>query len=81
MDLLLSSSLRGDSRTMAIQAVYTNLIGLSFLVALSPVLLLVSFAIALSSGGGPVFESVDCAGFRWHSSGSSGIDQLMEAAG
>ncbi len=65
MDLLLSSSLRGDSRTMAIQAVYTNLIGLSFLIAVSPVLLLVSFAIALSSGGGPVFESVDCAGFRY----------------
>jgi lipopolysaccharide/colanic/teichoic acid biosynthesis glycosyltransferase len=65
MDLLLSSSLRGDSRTMAIQAVYTNLIGLSFLIALSPVLLLVSFAIALSSGGGPVLESVDCAGFRY----------------
>ena len=65
MDLLLSSSLRGDSRTMAIQAVYTNLIGLSFLVALSPLLLLVSCAIAISSGGGPVFESVDCAGFRY----------------
>jgi lipopolysaccharide/colanic/teichoic acid biosynthesis glycosyltransferase len=65
MDLLLSSSLRGDSRTMAIQAVYTNLIGLSFLVALSPVLLFVSFALALSRGGGPIFESVDCAGFRY----------------
>jgi lipopolysaccharide/colanic/teichoic acid biosynthesis glycosyltransferase len=65
MDLLLSSSLRGDSRTMAIQAIYTNLIGLSFLVALSPILLLVSLAISLSSGGGPVFESVDCAGFRY----------------
>ncbi len=65
MDLLLSSSLRGDSRTMAIQAIYTNLIGLSFLIALSPILLLVSFAIALSSGGGPIFESVDCAGFRY----------------
>jgi lipopolysaccharide/colanic/teichoic acid biosynthesis glycosyltransferase len=64
MDLLLSSSLRGDSRTMAIQAVYTNLIGLSFLVALAPILLLVSLAIALSSGG-PVLESVDCAGFRY----------------
>jgi lipopolysaccharide/colanic/teichoic acid biosynthesis glycosyltransferase len=65
MDLLLSSSLRGDSRTMAIQAIYTNLIGLSFLVALSPLLLLVSCAIAISYGGGPVFESVDCAGFRY----------------
>ena len=65
MDLLLSSSLRGDSRTMAIQAIYTNLIGLSFLVALSPLLLLLSLVIAVSSGGGPVFESVDCAGFRY----------------
>jgi lipopolysaccharide/colanic/teichoic acid biosynthesis glycosyltransferase len=65
MDLLLSSSLRGDSRTMAIQAIYTNLIGLSFLVALSPILMLVAFAIALSSRGGPVFESTDCAGFRY----------------
>ncbi len=65
MDLLLSSALRGDSRTMAIQAVYTNLIGLFFLAALSPVLLLVSLLVALSSGGGPVLESVDCAGFRY----------------
>jgi lipopolysaccharide/colanic/teichoic acid biosynthesis glycosyltransferase len=65
MDLLLSSSLRGDSRTMAIQAVYTNLIGLFFLVALSPLLLLVSFAVLVGSGGGPVFETVDCAGFRY----------------
>jgi lipopolysaccharide/colanic/teichoic acid biosynthesis glycosyltransferase len=65
MDLLLSSSLRGDSRTMAIQAIYTNLIGLSFLVAVSPLLLLLSLVIAVSSGGGPVFESVDCAGFRY----------------
>jgi lipopolysaccharide/colanic/teichoic acid biosynthesis glycosyltransferase len=65
MDLLLSSSLRGDSRTMAIQAVYTNLIGLAFLIALSPILLLVSLALAISQGGGPVFESVECAGFHY----------------
>ena len=65
MDLLLSSALRGDSRTMAIQAVYTNLVGLFFLVALSPLLLALSIAVAVTSGPGPTFESMDCAGFRY----------------
>jgi lipopolysaccharide/colanic/teichoic acid biosynthesis glycosyltransferase len=65
MDLLLSSALRGDSRTMAIQAVYTNLIALSLLLLLSPVLLLISLAVFLFSGPGPVFESMECAGFQY----------------
>jgi lipopolysaccharide/colanic/teichoic acid biosynthesis glycosyltransferase len=65
MDLLLSSSLRGDSRTMAIQAVYTNLLGLLFLALLSPVLVIVSVAVALFSGPGPVLDRVECAGFRY----------------
>src|SRR5205823_6274370 len=49
MDLLLSSALRGDSRTMAIQAVYTNLIALALLLLLSPVLILISLAVFLFS--------------------------------
>jgi len=65
MDLLLSSSLRGDSRTMAIQAVYTNLLGLLCLALLAPLLLIVSVAVALFSGPGPVLERVECAGFRY----------------
>ena len=65
MDLLLSSALRGDSRTMAIQAVYTNLIGLFFLALLSPLLAVVSLAVALSCGPGPVFERTECAGFGY----------------
>lgn len=65
MDLMLSSALRGDSRTMAIQAVYTNLIGLALLILLSPVLLIAALAVKCGSGPGPVFESFECAGFQY----------------
>ena len=64
VDLLLSPSLSPESRTLAIQAIYTNLIGLALLIVLSPLLLIVSLAIALFSGSGPVFETVECSGFR-----------------
>ena len=64
MDFLLSASLRGDARTMAIQAVYNNLIGLFFLLSLSPLLLFVSVAVWLADGPGPIFESIECAGFQ-----------------
>lgn len=63
-ELLLSPALEADSRAMAIQAVYTNLVGLSLLVALSPVMLLTALAVALSSGKGPVIEAVECSGFH-----------------
>jgi lipopolysaccharide/colanic/teichoic acid biosynthesis glycosyltransferase len=65
VDLLLSSTLRGDSRTMAIQSVYTNLIGLALLLALSPLMLIASVAVGLFSGPGPVFEGLECAGFQY----------------
>lgn len=63
-DLVLSPGLRADSRTMAIQAIYTNLIGLLFLLTLSPVLAVVTLAIAAFSGRGPTFESAEYAGFQ-----------------
>ena len=65
MDLLLSSALRGDSRTMAIQAVYTNIAGLFFLIVLSPLLALTAAAVLLFGGPGRVIESVECAGFQY----------------
>ena len=65
MDVLLSSALRGDSRTMAIQSVYTNLIALTLLLVLSPLLLTICAAVAFFSGPGPVFESLECAGFQY----------------
>ena len=64
VDLLLSPSLSPESRILAIQAIYTNLIGLVLLIVLSPLLLVVSLAVVLFSGGGPVFEAVECSGFR-----------------
>ena len=65
VDVLLSSALRGDGVTMAIQSVYTNLIALTLLLALSPLLLIICAAVAFFSGPGPVFESVECAGFQY----------------
>jgi lipopolysaccharide/colanic/teichoic acid biosynthesis glycosyltransferase len=65
VDVLLSSALRGDSRTMAIQSVYTNLIGLTLLLALSPFLIIVAVAVGLFSGPGPVFKNLECAGFQY----------------
>jgi lipopolysaccharide/colanic/teichoic acid biosynthesis glycosyltransferase len=65
VELLLSSALRGDSRTIAIQSVYTNLIGLVLLLTLSPVMLIVACLIAAFSGPGPVVESFECAGFQY----------------
>ena len=63
-DMLLSPSLSADSRTLALQAIYTNLIGLLFLIVLSPLLLMVSLIIFLFSGPGGVLEAVECAGFQ-----------------
>jgi lipopolysaccharide/colanic/teichoic acid biosynthesis glycosyltransferase len=61
--VVLSPALRASSRIMAIQAVYTNLIGLIFLFALMPLMVLVALWIMVT-GPGPVFQSVDCAGFQ-----------------
>ena len=57
MDLVVSDALRANSRVMAIQAVYTNLIGLTLLIMLSPVLLGCGVLILFTSRGS-VLESV-----------------------
>lgn len=62
-DLILSPALRANSRVMAIQAIYTNLIALSLLLLLSPVLITLSLLIVFA-GGGEVFEVTECAGFQ-----------------
>jgi lipopolysaccharide/colanic/teichoic acid biosynthesis glycosyltransferase len=62
-DLLLSPALQADSRAMALQAIYTNLIGLFFLLALSPLMALIALAVVFS-GRGPIFETVPCLGFQ-----------------
>jgi lipopolysaccharide/colanic/teichoic acid biosynthesis glycosyltransferase len=63
-ELRWAPSLRADSRTMAVQAIYTNLIGLCLLAALFPLLLLVTIAVALFSGRGAAIQGTEYAGFQ-----------------
>lgn len=65
VELLLSSALRGDSRTIAVQSVYTDLVGLFLLVVFAPAMLLVALAVRLFGGPGPVLEGTVCAGFQY----------------
>src|SRR5258706_4868092 len=63
-ELVLSPAMRAESRAMAIQGIYTNVLGLLLLLALAPVLIVVAIGGALFSGPGPTIESVECAGFQ-----------------
>jgi lipopolysaccharide/colanic/teichoic acid biosynthesis glycosyltransferase len=63
-DFLWSEPLRANRRIMAVQAVYSNLIGLMLLVAVSPLLVVVGLAARIAAGPGPVFEKVECSGFQ-----------------
>jgi lipopolysaccharide/colanic/teichoic acid biosynthesis glycosyltransferase len=62
MDLLFSRSTNADRMGMAVQAIYTNVIGLALLLALAPLLILIAGCIALA--GGPVLERTECLGFQ-----------------
>ncbi|MDZ4800624.1 MAG: sugar transferase [Bryobacteraceae bacterium] len=65
VDFLFSRGTFMASRhAMAAQAVYNNLIGLTLLILIFPVLFLTAVAVALLSGRGPVFEVIECAGFQ-----------------
>ena len=64
MDLLFSRSTNADRRGMAVQSVYTNVIGLALILVLSPLLILPAAAIALFGRGGPVLEHTACLGFQ-----------------
>ncbi len=63
-DLLFSSSINANRSVMAVQAVYTNLIGLGLLIGLSPVLVAITVLSTLFSGSGPVLERIECTGFQ-----------------
>jgi lipopolysaccharide/colanic/teichoic acid biosynthesis glycosyltransferase len=49
---------------MAIQAIYSNLIGIALLVVLLPLLLAGAFLTRMAAGPGPLFDRVECAGFQ-----------------
>lgn len=63
LDLVVSSRLRINRSALALQAVYTNLIGLALLLALSPILLIAAIFVTVSTGRAP-FESIECLGFQ-----------------
>lgn len=64
IDLLWSETLRETRPMMAVQSIYTNLIGLLLIAALWPLLLIAGLAARLAAGPGPLFERVECAGFQ-----------------
>lgn len=63
VDLLLSPRLNINRPAIALQAIYTNLIGLALLVLLSPVLLPAVILSAIATRSAPL-ESVECLGFQ-----------------
>jgi lipopolysaccharide/colanic/teichoic acid biosynthesis glycosyltransferase len=64
LDLLTSGSHRVSRVVMAIQAIYSNLIGITFLVLLSPLLFVGGLLARVAAGPGPLFDKVECAGFQ-----------------
>jgi lipopolysaccharide/colanic/teichoic acid biosynthesis glycosyltransferase len=62
-DLLFSRAFQAKRRTMALQAVYSNLIGLALLVIASPILAATALLL-LVGGNGARLERVPCAGFQ-----------------
>lgn len=63
-DYLFSPELTASAALMAIQAVYTNLLGLLLLLAFMPVLTVVAILIAAFGGRGPILEAVECLGLQ-----------------
>jgi lipopolysaccharide/colanic/teichoic acid biosynthesis glycosyltransferase len=63
VDLLLSPRLNINRPAIALQAIYTNVIGLALLVLLVPLLIPVAVLTAIATAASPL-ESVECLGFQ-----------------
>jgi lipopolysaccharide/colanic/teichoic acid biosynthesis glycosyltransferase len=63
VDLLLSPRLKINRPAIALQAVYTNVIGLALLLLFSPILLVASVLTAIGTADSP-FETAECLGFQ-----------------
>ena len=63
LDLLLSPRLNLNRSAIALQAIYTNVIGLGLLLLSLPFLVVFSLLIALTTGAAP-WETVECLGFQ-----------------
>jgi lipopolysaccharide/colanic/teichoic acid biosynthesis glycosyltransferase len=63
LDLLFSKSNTANPLAMALDSVYTNLIGLALLVIAAPVLIATAAVVGLNSGGESPLERIECPGF------------------
>lgn len=63
LDLLVSPRLKLNRSAIALQAIYTNVIGLGLLLLSTPLLILLSLLVALTTGDAP-WETVECFGFQ-----------------
>ncbi len=64
VDAVVSRTISGNSRAVALQAVYNNLIGLVLLLAASPLIAAAALLLFLFAGRGPLIEATQCAGFQ-----------------
>jgi lipopolysaccharide/colanic/teichoic acid biosynthesis glycosyltransferase len=64
LQLLRAPTLSASRPMMAVQAIYSNLAGLSLLIALSPLLALVAVISRLAAGSGPLFEHIPSTGLE-----------------
>lgn len=63
-NVLRAETQRANRRVMALQAVYSNLIGLTLLLILSPALVILGILSRQAAGGGTLFDREECAGFQ-----------------
>lgn len=63
-DVLSASPLAASPAMMSLQAAYSNVIGLTFLIVLSPLLAILAIASRIAAGPGTVLDRVECAGFE-----------------
>jgi lipopolysaccharide/colanic/teichoic acid biosynthesis glycosyltransferase len=59
-----SPALAASPAMMSLQATYSNLVGLAFLVTLSPLLVALAVLSRIAAGPGPMLDRVECAGFQ-----------------
>jgi lipopolysaccharide/colanic/teichoic acid biosynthesis glycosyltransferase len=61
--LLLSPTLTPNSQTLAVQAIYTNILGVALVLVTLPLILTLGLLILVTSGR-PILDSEECSGFQ-----------------
>ena len=63
-DVLSASPLAASPAMMSLQATYSNLIGLFFVIILAPLMLVLAIVSRMAAGPGTMLDRVECAGFE-----------------